>query len=74
MPTAQGHLTNRDHRRMHELRGSGLQSSEVAAIIGINPNTVRKHCAVHAMRDRALRYTAFVARASAFVPVIGASV
>lgn len=70
MPTAQGHLTNHDHRRIYELRNRGLQASEIAVIIGVHAGTVRKLCTVHAMRDRALRYTAFVERAAAYAPLL----
>lgn len=82
-------LTNHDVRRMREMRAAGCTMSAIAAVVGVSTATVYKHAgdvekggakpeprpAPGAdMRARAARYAAFVARASAFVPVIGASV
>jgi transposase len=81
-------LTNHDVRRMREMRADGCTMSAIAAIVGVSTATVYKYAgdvekggekpeprsAPGAdMRARAVRYAAFVARASAYVSVIGAS-
>ncbi|TXN40060.1 hypothetical protein [Methylobacterium sp. WL7] len=85
MPNAAGHVTNLELRRMQDLRAAGLTNTEIASAVGCSRGTVlryvglsptpprtveRQHLARDRMRDRALRYTAFVERAAAYAPLL----
>ena len=85
MPTASGQITNREVRLMEEMRSRNCTNTEIASAIGCSRATVlryvgespkvsqspeRQRLMHDRMRDRALRYTAFVERAAAFAPLL----
>jgi DNA-binding NarL/FixJ family response regulator len=88
MPNARGEITNRDVRIMRELRAAGNKMDVIAEAMGLSRTTVRRYvrdvlpdrsvlaCAQIArgrLETKALRYSTFVERASAFVPVFGSA-
>jgi DNA invertase Pin-like site-specific DNA recombinase len=85
MPNAAGRVTSPELRRMRDMRAAGLSNTEIASVIGCSRTTVfrwvgespkvpqsleRQRLLHSAMRDRALRYTAFVERAAAYAPLL----
>jgi hypothetical protein len=78
-------LTNHDVRRMREMRAAGQQLGAIAEAFGVYRSTVVKYAgdvepdrsvlasvqtARSRLQTRALRYTAFVERAAAYVPLL----
>lgn len=84
MPNASGRITMPELHRMREIIASGGSAYAAAKVIGCSPKTVlrltrdvrpsRPPMSMSDMKQRAdaLRYARFVARASAYVPTIGA--
>lgn len=86
MPNAWAPVTTKDIRRMRDLRAAGYEFGEIAAELGFCRSTVSRYAgdverdrsglatareARARLEARALRYTAFVERAAAYVPLLG---